>query len=76
MVEGKSIGVVVPAHNEELLIMKVIETMPDFVDRIIVVDDCSEDRTREIVEKASAEREDVGLVCLPVNMICLDCITR
>lgn len=67
MVEGKSIGVVVPAHNEELLIMKVIETMPDFVDRIIVVDDCSEDRTKEIVEKVASEREDVGLVCLPVN---------
>jgi glycosyltransferase involved in cell wall biosynthesis len=44
---GKSIGVVVPAYNEELLIAKVIETMPDYVDRIYVIDDCSTDRTFE-----------------------------
>ena len=41
----KQIGVVVPAYNEEKLIGRVIETMPDFVDRIIVVDDCSHDNT-------------------------------
>lgn len=45
MLEGKHIGVVVPAYNEEKLIGRVIETMPDFVDRIYVVDDCSHDGT-------------------------------
>lgn len=45
MVEGKKIGVVVPAFNEERLIRRALETMPSFVDRVIVVDDCSEDRT-------------------------------
>src|SRR5262245_11754491 len=39
------VAVVVPAHNEERLIGKVIETMPDFVDHIIVVDDASTDET-------------------------------
>ncbi len=34
MLDGKRIGVVVPAYNEEKLIGRVIETMPDFVDRI------------------------------------------
>jgi hypothetical protein len=38
----KKIGVVIPAHNEEKLIGKVIATMPDFVDHIIVVDDESQ----------------------------------
>ena len=41
MLGSTRIGVVVPAYNEEKLIGRVIETMPDFVDRICVVDDCS-----------------------------------
>lgn len=51
MFEGARIAVVVPAYNEELLIGRVIETMPEFVDLIIVVDDKSRDRTAEIVEE-------------------------
>jgi glycosyltransferase involved in cell wall biosynthesis len=39
------ISVVVPAHNEQALIGKTIATMPDFVDHIVVVDDCSSDDT-------------------------------
>jgi glycosyltransferase involved in cell wall biosynthesis len=49
MYKGKKVGVVVPCHNEEKLVGKVIETMPDFVDKIIVVDDCSTDKTEEVV---------------------------
>ena len=49
MYRGKSIGVVVPAHNEETLIARTIDTMPSFVDKIIVVDDCSNDHTAQIV---------------------------
>jgi glycosyltransferase involved in cell wall biosynthesis len=49
MYQDKKIGVVVPAYNEEKLIGRVIETMPDFVDRIYVVDDCSKDATCEQV---------------------------
>jgi glycosyltransferase involved in cell wall biosynthesis len=49
MYKGKSVAVVVPAYNEEKLISKVIETMPDFVDHIVVVDDLSKDNTVDIV---------------------------
>src|SRR5437879_6269334 len=45
MYEGKTVAVVVPAYNEEKLIGQVLETMPDFVDLIIVVDDASTDQT-------------------------------
>jgi glycosyltransferase involved in cell wall biosynthesis len=45
----KSVAAVVPAYNEEKLIGRVIETMPDFVDWIVVVDDCSSDRTAQKV---------------------------
>jgi len=47
--EDRRIAVVVPAYNEETQIGKVIETMPDYVDRIVVIDDCSMDRTSEVV---------------------------
>ena len=50
MYNDKTIAVVVPAYNEQKLIGRVIETMPDFVDKIIVVDDCSVDGTCERVK--------------------------
>ena len=51
MFEGANIGVVVPCYNEEVLIAQVIETMPDFVDRIFVVDDLSTDDTVKTVQR-------------------------
>jgi glycosyltransferase involved in cell wall biosynthesis len=49
MYKEARVGVVVPAYNEEKLIGRVLETMPGFVDRIIVVDDLSQDGTAERV---------------------------
>ncbi len=49
MYKDKMVCVVVPAYNEEKLIGRVIETMPDYVDKIVVVDDKSADKTAEIV---------------------------
>jgi glycosyltransferase involved in cell wall biosynthesis len=49
MLEQKRVGVVIPAFNEEKLIGQVIETMPQFVDRFYVVDDCSKDGTCKLV---------------------------
>ncbi len=49
MLNGKTIAVVIPAYNEAKQIGRVIETMPDFVDRMVVVNDCSTDQTAEIV---------------------------
>lgn len=49
MYEEKTIAVVVPAYNEEKLIGRVLETMPDCVDLIIVVDDASTDQTPVLV---------------------------
>ncbi len=49
MYRNHTISIVVPAYNEELLITRVIDTAPDFVDTIIIVNDCSKDRTSESV---------------------------
>ncbi len=49
MYNGQTVAVVVPAHNEEQLIGQVLDTMPDFVDLVIVVDDASTDHTAAIV---------------------------
>ena len=46
MYKNKIIAVVIPAYNEENLIGRVIETIPRFVDKIIVVDDASIDKTQ------------------------------
>ncbi|MGI6476105.1 MAG: glycosyltransferase family 2 protein [Candidatus Dojkabacteria bacterium] len=51
MLKNKTIAVVVPAYNEEKQIGVVLESMPDFVDRIVVVNDKSTDKTSEIVER-------------------------
>lgn len=58
----KKIGVVIPAYNEERLIGKVIRTMPDFVDRIIVVDDKSQDNTAAAVQEIAAANKKVTLL--------------
>ncbi|MGE3540963.1 MAG: glycosyltransferase family 2 protein [Candidatus Tectimicrobiota bacterium] len=62
MYEGKTVAVVVPAYNEEKLIGTVLDTMPDFVDLIIVVDDTSTDGTYDLVNAYRARLADRLLV--------------
>nr|WP_297424194.1 glycosyltransferase family 2 protein [uncultured Actinotalea sp.] len=45
MFNGAVVTAVVPAYREERMIARVITTMPDVVDHIVVVDDCSPDDT-------------------------------
>jgi glycosyltransferase involved in cell wall biosynthesis len=54
MYEDSTVGVVVPAYNEEGFVGRVIETVPTFVDRIYVVDDCSTDDTWAEIERHAA----------------------
>lgn len=56
MYKNKKICVVVPAYNEEKLIAKTLEGIPDYVDKIVVVDDGSEDSTSRIVSMVKDQR--------------------
>ncbi len=61
MLNGKTVAVVVPAYNEETQIGRVIDTMPGFVDRVIVVNDCSSDTTATIVKQHMGRLPKVAL---------------
>jgi len=65
MYKGAVIAAVVPAYKEEKMILRVIETMPDIVDHIVIVDDCSPDRTSEVVRSSDDPR--VTLIRHDVN---------
>lgn len=68
MFEGSSVAVVVPCYNESKLVGRVIETMPDFVDRIYLVDDCSSDDTVAAIEVYSrADPDRVRLLIHETN---------
>jgi len=54
MFAGCRVFVVIPAHNEEKLVGGVLDTMPETVDRMIVVDDASTDETARVLEEAKS----------------------
>lgn len=62
MLNNKRIAVIVPAYNEEKQIGMVLDTMPDFVDTIIVVDDASRDKTSQIVESQQKQNDKIVLL--------------
>src|SRR5436190_23872309 len=59
MLEDRRVAVVVPAHDEEKLVATTLAGIPDFVDRIYVVDDGSRDATVERARGVGDSRVDV-----------------
>ncbi len=60
MYNERTIAVVVPAYNEELLIADTLSSIPSIVDRIYAINDASNDKTQEIIEEIS--RKDPRVV--------------
>jgi glycosyltransferase involved in cell wall biosynthesis len=62
MYRQKLVAAVVPAYNEQSQISRVVETMPKFVDRVIIVNDCSSDRTTDVVRQLQRSNPAVHLL--------------
>ena len=69
MYKDNKISVVVTAYNEEKLISKTVDSVPDFVEKIIVVNDASTDKTRQIVEEIMKHNSKVVLINHKLNQI-------
>ena len=65
MYKGHRITTVLPAHNEARHIGEVIKSMPEFVDLIVVVDDCSKDDTLRVASDCGDDR--VVAIQTPTN---------
>src|SRR5947208_1433385 len=59
MLEGKRVAVVVPAHDEEQLIVATLQGIPGFVDCVYVVDDASSDSTADRARSVEDPRVEV-----------------
>ena len=59
----KKIAVIVPAYNEELLIeKKTLKSIPIFVDKIIVINDGSKDKTLEILQNLQKNNSKISVI--------------
>ena len=59
MLDGKRVAVVVPAYDEEALVVETLRGIPDFVDAIYVIDDASRDATGERSRELGDSRVEV-----------------
>lgn len=58
----KKIGVVVPAYNEEKMIGQTLTSIPELVDKIIVVNDASTDNTSAIIKEMAEKDKRIFLI--------------
>ncbi len=67
MYKNKIISIIIPAYREEELIGKTIELVPNYADKVYVIDDGSPDRTYEVALKYAEKDPRIVIIKHPVN---------
>ena len=62
MYKKNNIAVVIPAYNEEKLISRTIESVPDYIDKIVVIDDYSTDHTLQTIMQLMESNSKITLI--------------
>jgi glycosyltransferase involved in cell wall biosynthesis len=62
MYRNKRIALVIPAYNEEKLIGKTLQHIPETIDRIYVIDDCSPDNQNEVISRCAYNDKRIVLL--------------
>ncbi len=70
MYKGKKISLVIPAYNEEKLIRPTLQHVPELIDHVYVIDDCSTDTMVEVIKKCMEDDKRIELIQHEVNMGC------
>jgi len=61
--KGQRVAVVIPAYNEELLILETLSGIPEYVDALFVVNDASRDATLRLI----TERQQMDARIIIIN---------
>jgi glycosyltransferase involved in cell wall biosynthesis len=59
MYKNKKISVVIPAYNEENLIDYTLRSLPEYLDKIYVIDDSSQDNTFKLISELASKRSEI-----------------
>ena len=62
MYNNKTISVVVPCYNEETQIETVVDGLPDYIDKVVIVDDKSTDNTANIIKELESKNKNITII--------------
>ena len=62
MYKELKVSLVIPAYNEEKLIVPTLENVPSTIDKIYVIDDCSTDSMPKVVEELAEKDSRITLI--------------
>lgn len=62
MYKNLKVSLVIPAYNEQKLIRPTLENVPETIDHVYVVNDCSKDKTADIVNEIADKDKRIELI--------------
>ena len=70
MYKNNKVSVVIPCFNEETQISAVVNSLPNFIDFIVIVDDKSTDNTIEVCKELQKHNEKIVIIEHEINQGC------